>query len=442
MDGLVVDLFCGGGGASEGLRRGLGRDPDFAVNHNAEAIAMHEANHPGTRHFVGDVWHASPLEVTRGRRVDWFHMSPTCTHFSQAKGGPLRDPKERALAWVGIRWAREAKPRVWSCENVPAFESWGRLDSDGTRDPRYSGHTYKTFVGKLKALGYRVEAEKLRGCDYGAPTTRERLFMLARCDGERINWPMPTHGPGLLPFRSAGECMDWSVPARSIFDRAKPLALPTLRRIARAMHKHVLGDRPYLVPHLGAVATMVQTGYGEHEHQRPRALDIRAPLGTAVAGAVKVAVVFAVLIKNFGGPSNGGDGISVHSPLSTITCQDHHSLVQVVAARQVDTERVRQVREVLSLGDGERGQLRLGQRDGIYVNGERYEIGDIQLRMLEPRELATAQGFDRSYIIDPIVNGKRLSKTAQVRCIGNSVVPQVIEALVRANLQSTERRAA
>jgi DNA (cytosine-5)-methyltransferase 1 len=463
---MIVDLFCGGGGASEGIRMALGVDPDFAVNHNAEAIAMHEANHASTVHFQGDVWHAAPRDVTRGRPVSLLWMSPTCTHFSQAKGGPLKDAKERSLAWVGIRWAREAKPDVICLENVPAFETWGRLDANGKIEPKYRGHTFKTWVGKLKALGYRVDMRKLRACDYGAPTTRERLYLVARRDSMPIVWPHPTHGRGLIPHRAAAECMDWSIPGRSIFGRSKALALPTLRRIARALNKHVLSGDPYIVPELGAAATLIQTGYGEREGQAPRALDIRAPLGTAVAGGVKHALVTAVLVKNFGGPSNGGSGVSMRDPLDTITCQDHHSLIlatlvqyngqsrerairqplgtvtthdrfgliQAVAHRTVSQSRREEMRALLAHDPDFRHQLRLGGCDGIVVDGQRYEIGDVLLRMLKPRELATAQGFGAEYVLDPIVDGKRLCDSSQVRMIGNSVVPQVAAAIVRANV--------
>lgn len=433
--GWVGDLFAGGGGASEGIRLGMGRDPDFAVNHDPEAIAMHAANHPGTRHMCGDVWHANPRDVTGGAPVDFMWFSPTCTHFSRAKGGPLKDAKIRALAWVVVRWAREVRPKAWALENVTELQTWGRLLPDGTIDPRFVGHTFKTWLGKLKALGYQVEMREMRACDYGAPTTRKRLFIVGRCDGEPIAWPTPTHGPGLRPYRSAAECIDWSTPARSIFDRPKPLAEPTLRRIARALHVHVLDGRPFIVPQLGVAATMVQTGYGERDGQVPRALDIRAPLGTVVAGAGKHAVVLAVLVKHFGGPSNGGAGVSLRDPMATITCQDHHALVTAVASRTVDPRRAQQVRALLSMGDGNAsGQLRLGGGAVVHVGGETYEIADVQMRMLEPRELYAAQSFRSDYVIDPVVGGKPLSKTAQIRMCGNSVAPVMAAAIVAANV--------
>lgn len=421
-DGLVVDLFCGGGGASDGIRQAIGRDPDFAVNHNAEAIAMHEANHPGTRHFRGDVWHASPREVTRGKRVSLLWMSPTCTHFSQAKGGPLRDAKERALAWVGLRWAREAAPDVCALENVPAFETWGRLGPDGKLDPRYRGHTFRTFVGKWKALGYRVDMRRLRGCDFGAPTTRERLYMLFRRDGLPIEWPEATHGPGKMPYKTAAECIDWSIPAPSIFAREKPLVEPTLLRIAHGLRKFVLDAAdPFIVDLAGrrAAAFLVQTGYGERTDQAPRVFDIREPLRTVVAGGVKHALVAAFITKGFGGHSSPGG--SLRDPLSTVTAKDHHGLVEVAFGDE--PERVRAFRDRMGVSDGP-------------------PIFDIGFRPLRPRELATAQGFGPGYVLDPEVEGKPLSASAQVRMIGNSVVPQVAAAILRANLGRADRQVA
>ena len=428
---MVIDCFAGAGGASTGLSQALGRDPDVAINHDDIALRTHAANHPKTLHLCGDIWDAKPRDLARGRDVDLVWLSPSCTHFSRARGGKPSSPQLRALPWVGVRFAREVKPRLLVCENVVEMKSWGRLNPDGSAHPRFIGHTYATWLGKLRAAGYQVDTRTLRSCDYGAPTTRERLFIVARRDGAP-EWPRPTHGPGLKPFRSAGECIDWSIPARSIFDREKPLAEPTLRRIARALHVHVLGGNPYLVPDIGAAAALIQTGYGEREGQLPRALDIRQPLGTVVAGGVKHAVVVAVLVKHYGG-NYSGSGVSLREPMSTITTQDHHALVTAVATRNVDQRRREQVRALLELGDGS-AQLTLGGGHAgvLRINGEAYEIGDVQMRMLRARELSNAQGFPPDYILD--VGG--IGESKQIHMVGNSVSPHVARAIVAANAGS------
>lgn len=432
MKGLIVDLFAGGGGASCGIEAALGRPVDVAINHSALALAVHEANHPETRHLRGNVWSYAPLDVTGGRPVDLLWLSPTCTHFSKAKGGPLNRSeatKIRSLAWVARRWAtdRRSRPAVIALENVSEFEDWGPLLRSGKPCPARKGQTFAKFIRDLERLGYRVEWQSLTACNYGAPTKRERLFLVARCDGEPISWPAHTHGPGLLPYRSAAECMDWSVPAPSIFDRKKPLVESTLRRIARGLQRFVLDcDRPHMVaPNLAA--TLIQRGYGERKGQPARCLDIRDPLGTVVAGGIKHAAVVAFIAKHFGG--NESPGASLDAPLSTITCQDHHALV--VASGYGD--RRADVRQLLE---------RYGERSTASLFGPRFTIADIGMRWLTPRELARAQGFSDDYRFDVEVDGKVIGTTKQVRLIGNSVSPPCAEALIRANFGAAESEAA
>lgn len=384
---IVVDLFAGGGGASVALEQALGRPVDIAINHNPWAVGLHAANHPFTRHMVEDVWEANPHAECAGRRVGWLHASPDCTHFSQAKGGQPRDRATRSLSWVVVRWAGAVRPRIISLENVREILKWGplvakrdkatgrvvtldeievidpesgeaytvnRVADPGERvpvrnqflvpDKRHEGRTWRHFVAALQALGYHVEWKRLKACDFGAGTSRERLFVVARRDGEPIRWPAPTHGPGRpLPYVSAADCIDWSVPCPSIFTRAKPLADATLRRIARGVKRYVLdAAEPFIVQcanasangiagssaplgtvtakpkggsHAVVAPTLVQTGYGERAGQAPRALDIAQPLGTIVAGAAKHAVAAASLVK-FRGAS---DGASVAEPMPTIT---------------------------------------------------------------------------------------------------------------------------
>ena len=219
VPGLIVDLFCGGGGASLGITWATGRKVDVAVNHSAAAIAMHTLNHPDTIHFQTDVFDVPPRKTVKRRKVDILWLSPDCTHHSRARGGKPRDGKLRSLAWVGVNWAREVQPRLIFLENVPEFQTWGPLYEDGdlvdTPIPERRGEIFDSFIGALNLAGYRVEWRKLKACDYGAPTTRERLYLIARCDGLPIVWPEPTHGPRRpLPWRTAAECIDWTFPCR------------------------------------------------------------------------------------------------------------------------------------------------------------------------------------------------------------------------------------
>ncbi|PTS84021.1 multidrug DMT transporter [Pseudomonas sp. HMWF032] len=280
-DEINVDLFAGGGGASTGLEMGLGRPVHIAINHNPAAISMHEANHPGALHLQTDVWAVDPVQVLAGRRIGWFHASPDCTHHSQAAGGQPRKKEVRDLSWVVVKWAGIGQPRIISLENVKQIRQWGPLIAkrckktgrvmklDGTvaapgertprgeqflvPDPKRKGTTWLKFLGCLRALGYTVEHNIIKACDFGAPTSRERLFLVARRDGKPIVWPKPTHaakpGKGQKPYRTAAECIDFSLPSQSIFDRKKPLADATERRIAKGIKREVLQKaKPFIVP--------------------------------------------------------------------------------------------------------------------------------------------------------------------------------------------------
>ncbi|WP_164146976.1 DNA cytosine methyltransferase [Stenotrophomonas maltophilia] len=308
---IVVDLFAGGGGASEGLKQALGIDPALAYNHDELAIGMHAANHPLTQHHREDIWHADPRVDVAGRPIGWFHASPDCTHFSQAKGGQPRSRKTRALSWVVLKWVGQllradrlngtnTAPRIISMENVWQILTWGPLVAkrckttgrvikmDGTvaargervpvenqqlvPDKRHSGRTWQQFVNALRALGYVVEWRKLVASDYGAGTSRERLFLLGRRDGEAIVWPEASHGPapGQQPRVTAADCLDFSIPCPSIFTRARPLADATMRRIAKGVMRHVIESAdPFIVPvtHQG----------GDRVH------DVRDPMRTITA---------------------------------------------------------------------------------------------------------------------------------------------------------------
>lgn len=387
MSGLVVDLFAGGGGASTGIEAALGRPVDIAINHSPTAIAVHEANHKGTTHYTTDVFEVDPVQATRGQPVELLWASPDCTHFSRAKGSRPDRPRSRkirSLAWVVVRWARAVRPRVILMENVLEFLTWGPLDHQGQPVARRIGRTFREWCRQLERLGYVVEWRELDASRYGAPTRRKRLFIVARCDGQPIRWPAPTHGPGLLPFRTAGECIDWSLPSRSIFDRAKPLAEKTMHRIAEGIRRFVLENpRPYIVRvnhgrdghrgqpldaplttveasrrgHALAVPYLVNTRNGERKGQAPRTRSLFEPAPTVTAkgsqGALaEVALVdmqrenapraldeplgtlttqgnrfnllrAAFVARHFGGMV----GESPDKPLPTVTARDHHSPV-------------------------------------------------------------------------------------------------------------------
>lgn len=485
MDEITVDGFCGGGGWSTGFELAIGRPVDIGINHDAAAIAMHKKNHPYTRHYHSNIWEVNPLEACAGRRVGWAHFSPDCKHFSRAKGGKPVSKKIRGLAWVVLKWAGTVHPRIISMENVTEFTTWGPLvaarDKDTGRvlkqdgsvaapgervpieeqklvpDKRRTGKTFQRFVGELRALGYVVEWRELTACDYGAPTTRRRFFLLARRDGKPIVWPEPTHGAPdsegvksgrLKPWRTAAEIIDWSKPCPSIFERKKPLAENTLKRIAKGIQKFVLDNpEPFIVQvnhggtgfrgqsagaplptvtarhGFGLVApTLIQyhTEQSEREHRGQGmdtplqtvdasnryglaaamvvqlnnnciGQDVRKPLHTVTAGAGHFADVRAFLIKYYG----DGTAHSVDKPLDTITTRDRFGLVT--------------------------------------IRGTQYQIVDIGLRMLEPRELYNAQGFPPDYEIETDCYGRAYPKKEQVARCGNAVPPQFATALARAN---------
>jgi DNA (cytosine-5)-methyltransferase 1 len=420
---LVFDYFAGAGGASTGIEQALGRSPDVAINHCEHAVAVHALNHPATRHVTVDVWDVDPdLHLPAGDvEMAWF--SPDCTHHSRAKGGKPVSKKIRGLAWVMVRVARARKPRVLFLENVPEFQSWGPLDADGRPVKEKAGQTFRAFVRKLVQLGYAVEWRVLSAADYGAPTSRQRLIMVARCDGKPVVWPTPTHGPGRAhPHRTAAECIDWSIPCPSIFTRQRPLADATCRRIAAGVMRYVVNaPRPFLVPLQGGSAGDPQ----------------------------QVAVWMA---KHYGGVVGHG----VDRPLGTITAQDHHSLVACHLTKFYGTSTGAEMAAPTPTVTGQGQHIGLvaafltayyGQGVGqsladpmrtvvskdrfglvtVLVDGETYAMTDIGMRMLTPRELARAQGFDDTFQLIG-------TQTDQVARIGNSVCPPLARAVVAANV--------
>jgi DNA (cytosine-5)-methyltransferase 1 len=541
---LIVDNFAGGGGASTGIELATGYSVDIAINHDPEAIKMHKANHPNTKHYCENVWAVDPAKACTGHPVALAWFSPDCKHFSKAKGGKPKDKNIRGLAWVACRWAGLVRPRVIMLENVEEFKTWGPLGRRHHPIKSKQGETFRKFVQQLTDLGYEVEFRELVAADYGAPTMRKRFFMIARCDGKPIVWPEPTHAPadsdevkaGLLkPYVGAYTQLDFSLPCPSIFDTSeeikekygiravRPLAPKTMERIARGLKKFVLDNpEPFIVP----------IGYGERKGQAPRVHDIEKPLPTIVGsgkhylcepklapylsvnrenhfgsdmrepvhtitannqhmlmtptliqyhsetaqgevrgqtiedpimtvdGSNRYGLVTSFIQKYYGG-NYQGNGSDIKEPLHTITTLERNAMCAVNLIQMNNHCDGRDVKEpipTITAGDGHFGEVRAflikyyGQGTGqdikapldtvtaqdrfglVTINGVDYQIADIGLRMLEPRELYGCQGFPEDYIIDHDYTGKTYPRSEQVRRCGNAVCPPIPAALVRANL--------
>ena len=545
IDGkLIVDNFAGGGGASTGIEMATGISVDIAINHDPEAIKMHKANHPSTKHYCESVWDVNPIEACKGRPVALAWFSPDCKHFSKAKGGKPKDKNIRGLAWVALRWAGTVRPDVIMLENVEEFKTWGPLNRRHRPIKAKQGVTFKKFISQLEDLGYMVEFRELVAADYGAPTMRKRFFMIARCDGKPIVGPKPTHGPmdseevkaGLLePYVGAYTQLDFSLPCPSIFDTAeeikekygiravRPLKPKTMERIARGLKKFVLDNsEPFIIP----------IGYGEKKGQLPRVHDIKEPLPTIVSsgkhylcepylaqckfdneeqdvkkpigtlttvgshmlvepkiapaiiqyhsetsgkevrgqsievpimtvdGSNRYGLITSFLHKYYDGGYKGA-GDSVEKPLPTITSWDHNSVCAATLIQMnnnCDGRDITQPIPTITAGDGHFGEVRAflikyyGDATGqnikepldtvtthdrfglVTIAGVDYQIVDIGLRMLEPKELYGCQGFPDDYIIDKDYTGKPYPRSEQVRRCGNAVCPPIPAALVKANL--------
>jgi len=382
-DEIVVDFFCGGGGAGTGLEMGLGRAVTVAKNHSAAAISMHTANHPAARHFTTDVFDGDPDQECQGRAVGWFHMSPDCTHHSQAAGGQPRKREIRNLSWIGLKWGGKKKPRVISLENVKQILQWGPLIAkrdkatgrvmklDGSvaavgecvpvhqqflvPDPKRRGTTWRRFVHLLEGMGYQVEWRIIKACDFGAPTSRERLFMIARGDGQPIVWPEPTHAKhpvkGQQKWRTAADCIDWSVPSKSIFGRKKELAAATLRRVAKGMKKFVLDNpQPFIVPIANWSGELAQSAHeplrtvtswprgGSFAMASPvilpathqgadRVNNPADPLPTVTAANRGELMMASPVMIGAGGPVYAGKPAPADQPMGTLMTQNHRALV-------------------------------------------------------------------------------------------------------------------
>ena len=463
---LIIDNFAGGGGTSTGLEAAFGRPVDVAINHDPKALAMHRINHPDTKHYCESVWDIDPIEVTGNQPVGLVWLSPDCKHFSKAKGGKPVEKKIRGLAWVALRWAAKTRPRVIMLENVEEFKTWGNLGDDGKPCPMKKGRTFNSFVNALKRQGYEVDWRELRACDYGSPTIRKRFFLIARRDGLPIKWPESTHAHPesalvkkgrLHPWRTAAECIDWSIECPSIFTRARPLADATLERIAGGLKKFIFDNpNPFIIHGIAPVLTECANASNK------RSMPIDEPLRTICAQTKggHHALISAFLAKNY----TGVIGSSMEEPIHTITAKDHNSLVISHLSKMKNNcigqglnepihtmTTVNQFAEVRAFLTAFYGNEKNGNsileplrtiptRDRfglVTVDKQQYQIVDIGFRMLQPVELFKAQGFPETYIFEKGIDENgieiRLTKTEQTRMVGNSVCPQLSEALVRAN---------
>ena len=537
---LIVDNFAGGGGASTGIELATGKSVDIAINHDPEAIRMHKANHPNTKHYCEDVWQVDPVKACKGHPVGLAWFSPDCKHFSKAKGGKPKDKFIRGLAWVACRWAGLVRPRVIMLENVEEFKTWGPLNRGHHPIKAKQGKTFEKFVQQLQNLGYEVQFRELVAANYGAPTMRKRFFMIARCDGNPILWPEPTHAPrdseevkaGLLkPYVGAYTQIDFSRPCPSIFDTSqeikekygiravRPLAPKTMERIARGLKKFVLDNpepfiiqcnhggkrrpndirepmptitgkhgygivEPKLTPYLSVnrenhfgsnmrepvhtitasnqhmlmTPTLIQY-HSENAKGEVRGQTIEDPIMT-VDGSNRYGLVTSFLHKYYDGGYKGA-GDSIKNPLPTVTAWDHNSLITanlIQMNNHCDGKDIRQPLPTITAGDGHFGEVRaflikyygdatgqdiknpldtITSRDRfglVTIDGTDYQIVDIGLRMLEPRELYGCQGFPEDYIIDHDFEGHTYPRSEQVRRCGNSVCPPLPAAMVRSNL--------
>lgn len=456
---IIVDNFAGGGGASTGIEMALGRSVDIAINHDPDAIDMHRLNHPDTKHYCESVWDVDPIEACAGRPVGLAWFSPDCKHFSKAKGNRPVDKSIRGLAWVAVRWAALVKPRMLMLENVEEFLTWGPVVevSPGKFKPcpERKGETFEAFIKALstgldtnhpawdeiktalgddfpyeqleQGLGYSIEWNVLKACDYGAPTIRKRFFLVARNDGEDIQWPVPTHGAkgsGLLPYKTAADIIDWSIPVKSIFGRKKPLVEATINRIVKGLDKFIFNhDDPFVVPEKCVLPFI--TEYANSSTQRVFAGNEPLRTLTAATQGLNFALVTSHMVKLRG----DNIGHRTDEPVHTISAGGLHiGEVRAFLIQYYGTSTGHELDRPL-------GTVTTKDRFGLVtIKGEQYQIVDIGMRMLEPHELFAAQSFPEDYVIAHDSSGKKLSKTKQVARCGNAVPPLVAKALVEANL--------
>lgn len=533
---LFVDTFAGGGGASTGIELATGYSVDIAINHDPEAIRMHKANHPNTKHYCENVWAVDPVKACGGHPVALAWFSPDCKHFSKAKGGKPKDKNIRGLAWVACRWAGLVRPNVIMLENVEEFKTWGPLNRRHHPIKSKQGKTFEKFVQQLTDLGYNVEFRELVAADYGAPTMRKRFFMIARCDDKPIVWPEPTHAPAdseevksgiLKPYVGAYTQIDFNRPCPSIFDTSeeikkkygiravRPLAPKTMERIAKGMKKFVLDNpEPFIIqcnhggerrpndirepmPTItgkhgyGIVEPTLAPYMGTNTTNHPGG-NCKDPIHTITTGNQQCLISPALIQYHSETTQKGVRGQTIKAPILTVDGSNRYGLVQsflkqctdekkkeiptakdslktdsddllqssclIQMNNHCDGKNIKDPIPTITAGDGHFGEVRAflikyyGQGTGqsvkdpldtvtsrdrfglVTIKGVDYQIVDIGLRMLEPRELYGCQGFPDDYIIDHDYTGKTYPRSEQVRRCGNAVCPPIPAALVKANL--------
>lgn len=477
-EGLIIDCFAGGGGASVGIEMALGRQVDIAINHDPDAILMHKTNHPDTLHLTEDIFKVDLQKYVKGRHVSLMWASPDCTSHSKAKGGQPRKRGLRILPWAVYKHAKAILPDVIIMENVEEIQQWGPLDPDGHPIPERKGEDYKKFITSIKSLGYIFDSRELVAADYGAPTTRKRWYAVFRRDGKAIVWPEPTHSKGgvngLESWEPIYKYLDLLDFGNSIFGRKKPLAENTMKRIARGLEKFVFNNRESFIIKVThkydqfrghSMHEPLQTITSKNEHclispimiqyhsettkTGVRGQQVTDPIQT-IDTSNRYGLVISYLTKFY----KSGTGQELKEPIHTITTSPgHFGTVSILAVdwcemqeAGIDEETTQKctwvsqfIMEYYGCGIGQ------GMKEPIHtivtkerfalitVLGDEYVILDIFLRMLKPEELKLGQGFPEDYIIDRDYNGNRYPVSKQVARIGNSVVPVMAKKLVEAN---------
>lgn len=432
MRGLIIDCFAGGGGASKGIEMALGRHIDIAVNHDPEAIKIHKANHPNTLHLTEDIFTVDLQRYVAGRPVSLMWASPDCTSHSKAKGGQPRKRGLRILPWAVYKHAKILLPEVIIMENVEEIQQWGPLDDDGRPIRDRAGEDYNKFIDAMKSLGYQFDSQELIAADFGAPTTRKRWYAVFRRDGKAITWPKATHSKtgenGTQKWLECGDYIDWSDLGKSIFDRKKPLAEATMRRIANGYRKYVVDNpHPYIVNNKDAVAFLIQY-HGETKEGDARGQLLTEPIKT-IDTSNRYGLVTAFVTKFY----KTGIGQGCDEPLHTITTSPgHFGLISAFLIKYYGTGCGQTLDTPLST-------ITTKDRFGLVnvvteIDGEKYILKDIFLRMLKAEpELKQMQGFPADYIITHDFAGNPYPIKEQVARIGNSVVPVMAQAIVAAN---------
>lgn len=487
MRDLIIDCFAGGGGASVGIEMALGRQVDIAINHDPDAILMHETNHPNTLHIQEDIFKVDILKYTKGRHVSLMWASPDCTSHSKAKGGKPREKGLRILPWAVYKHAKTILPDVILMENVEEIQKWGPLDEHGYPIKERQGEDYNKFVNAMKSLGYEFECKELIAADYGVPTTRKRWYAIFRRDGKPIKWPEPTHSKngenGLPKWVPVSTILDFEDVGKSIFGRKKPLAQNTMNRIARGIEKFVFNNPEPFIMQIGQTGFTQDRNKSIHEplstivtknehclvtplliqyHSETTKSSVRGQAVTEPIMTIDTSPRYALALSHLTKFYKTGCGQSMSEPLHTITTSPGHfgqvnvltaekeeflaSLNLPIKEQNMQNEIIQKCNWVASfimeyygcstgqsLNDPLHTVVTKDKFALVTIFGVDYVITDITLRMLTAEELKLAQGFPKDYIITHDYKGNAYPISKRVARIGNSVVPTMSQVLVEAN---------